>query len=395
MTGGAEHPLKIRWWLRFARGGAVDTAGGNISFRVLGPLAAERDGQPVQLGGLNKRVLLAMLLLNAGRVVSVERLVDGLWDEDPPSTAVNSLQVLVSQLRRALADGTGVAIVTRPPGYLLEPGPAQIDLAHFESLVSSAHQQVQEGRTQQAADSFDRALALWEGPPLADLGSGRFAESARSYLEERRLGALEDYLQVLLEIGRLPDAVRVCSESLASNPLRESLWEKLMLALYRSGRQAEALAQYRRCRHLLLDQLGVEPMPRLQQLEQQMLNHDETLLSDRSAGTTTVAPARKVGAETVALAQRLDAMVTLADGTSVPLSDRVVLGRDEDCDIVLTDEAVSRRHAEIRLASGRHILLDLSSSNGTWVKGEPVLQHLLHDGDAFQVGGQVLVYRTG
>jgi DNA-binding SARP family transcriptional activator len=306
---------------------------------------------------------------------------------------LNSLQVLVSQLRRTLADG-GVSIATRSPGYALEPGSATIDLMSFEQLVATAHRQVQEGRRGEAAASFDKALALWQGPPLSDLGPGSFADSARTYLEERRQGALEDHVQVLLDLGRLPDVVRICTDFLTESPLRESMWEKLMLALYRSGRQAEALAAYRRCRSILLDELGVEPMPRLQQLEQQMLNHDATLLPDRSAGTTTVAPIRKVGAETVSLAKRLEAVLTLTDGTSYPLSDRVVLGRQEDCDIVLADEAVSRRHAEIRLASGRHILLDLSSSNGTWVRGEPVLQHLLRDGDMFQIGEQELVYRT-
>jgi pSer/pThr/pTyr-binding forkhead associated (FHA) protein len=168
-----------------------------------------------------------------------------------------------------------------------------------------------------------------------------------------------------------------------------------MLGLYRSGRQAEALAQYRRCRSLLLDELGVEPMPRLRRLEQQMLNHDATLMPDRAPGSTTVAPARPTGVDTVAVAPRLEASLILADGSSVALSDRVVLGRQEDCDIVLADEAVSRRHAEIRLANGQRILLDLSSSNGTWVRGEPVLQHLLRDGDVLQLGGQVMRYRTG
>jgi SARP family transcriptional regulator, regulator of embCAB operon len=372
----------------------VETAEGNMSFRVLGPLAAEYRGHPVRLGGLNTRVLLGMLLLNAGRVVSVERLVDGVWGEDPPHTAVNSLQVLVSQLRRAFAFEGGAAIVTRPPGYALEPGLAQIDLVTFEALVSTAHQQIQDGRPREAADSFDQALRLWQGPPLEDLGSGGFAESARTYLEERRLGALEDYVQVLLDLGRLADLVRICTETLANNPLRESLWEKLMLALYRSGRQAEALAQYRRCRDLLLDELGVEPMPRLQQLEQQMLSHDETLLADGAAASTTVAPMRRVGVETVAVVPRLDATLTLTDGTSIPLGARALVGRQDDCDVLLTDESVSRHHAEIRLASGRHILLDLSSSNGTWVGGEPVLQHLLRDGDVLQIGTQSLVYRT-
>lgn len=369
----------------------------SASFGVLGPLLLERDGGPSSIGGLKPRVVLAMLLMNVGRVVSVQRLVDGLWGDAPPDGVSNTLQVHVSQLRRRLVD-TDAAVVTQPPGYLLQVAPGRLDLLRFEELSQQARDRAASGHLSDAAALMHDALGLWRGAPLEDLDSGPFADSARAFLEERRLGAVDDRLQLLLDLRRDREVVEACEEILTAHPLRESVWEKLILSLYRSGRQAESLARYRECRSTLLDELGVEPMPRLRLLEQQILNHDRRLDPGPRGTGALVVPVRErtrsSGTATVVRSNRLDAVLVLEDGATVPLSDRVVLGRQPDCDVVLDDASVSRRHAEIRLANGRHVLLDLSSTNGTWRAGEPVMQHCLSDDDVFSIGDRVLRYRT-
>jgi hypothetical protein len=206
-------------------------------------------------------------------------------------------------------------------------------------------------------------------------------------------------MRLLLDLGRDREVIETCEATLASHPLRESLWEKLILALYRSGRQADALAKYRACRRVLLEELGVEPMPRLRTLEQQILNHDARLdPAPPRTGTMVVVSSssnkRPSGKATVVRPQRLESELMLADGRTLPLGNRIVLGRHPDCDVVLDDSLVSRRHAEIRLANGSHVLLDLSSSNGTWMGDRLVHQHRLENGDTFQIGDQVLRYRT-
>lgn len=366
-------------------------------FGVLGPLLAEVAGAPVALGGPRPRAVLAMLLLHAGRVVSTERLIDGVWGEDVPEGAGNTLQAHVSHLRRVLAGGDA-PVLTERPGYLIRVTGDQLDLLHFEAFTQEAQSRAQAGQSGEAADLFGQALALWRGPPLEDLGSCPFADTARTFLEERRLAAIDDRLGLLLDLGQDRQVIEGCEAALSEQPLRESLWERLIVALYRSGRQAEALARFRECRATLLDELGVEPMPRLRALEVQILNHDPRLAPDRRRTDEMVVPPRPQpepsGTATVLRSRRLDARLVGLDGRTTPLGERIVLGRHPGCDVVLADASVSRRHAEIRLVNGRHLLLDLASSNGTWVNGEPVLQHRLGDGDVVQLGDQKLTYQT-
>ena len=368
-----------------------------LRFGVLGPLLVEHGEHAVPVRS-RQRLILAMLLMNAGRPVSVDRLIDGVWGDQPPDGSVNTLQVHISQLRRALAAGDAT-ILTQPPGYLLRSSPAQLDLLMFEKLAHQGNDLLAAGEHAQAAQALGDALALWRGPPLENLPDGPFVASARTFLDERRLGVTEDRLRLLLKLGRDREAIEVGEGVLATHPLRESVWETVILALYRSGRQADALARYRACRELLLDELGVEPMPGLQMLERQILNHDRMLVpAVRPTSALVIPTGPRPGKETVGAtvlrSQRMDAVLVLADGAVVPLPERVVLGRHPDCDVVLRDAQVSRRHAEVRLVSGRHMLLDLSSSNGTWIGDQPVMQHLLNDGDAFRVGDQLITYRT-
>lgn len=368
-----------------------------VHFGVLGPMLVEHGTQTILLRG-RQRVLLAMLLMNSGRAVSVDRLIDGLWGESPPDNSLNTLQVHMSQLRRAL-DAGSASIVTQSPGYLLKVGVDQLDLMQFEELVHRGNDLLGSEERAEAARVLGQALDLWRGPPLEDLGDSPFVDSARTFLTERRLGVTEDRLRLLLKLGRDREVIEAGEVLLASHPLRESVWEAVVLALYRSGRQADALARYRDCRNLLLDELGVEPMPGLQMLERQILNHDQVLVPAVRQTSALVIPTQdasgvSAAATTVKRPRRLDAALVLADGTVVPLSARMVLGRHPDCDVALHDPQVSRRHAEVRLVSGQHMLLDLSSSNGTWMNDQPILQQRLSHGDVFRLGDEVIAYRT-
>ena len=241
-----------------------------LEFRILGPVEVTDDGAPLQLGGQKQRALLALLLLNPNRVVSTDRIMDALWGEQVPRTAATSLQNFVSQLRKLL--GSDV-LVTKPPGYQLRVAADQLDLEKFVHLV-------EESRGEPAAErttTLRRALALWRGPPLADLGFEAFAQSEIARLEELRLAALEDRVEAELESGRHSDLIGELEAFADENPLRERLRSQLMLALYRSGRQAEALQIYHDTRRVLVDELRIEPSPTLQQLHGAILRQDPGL----------------------------------------------------------------------------------------------------------------------
>jgi DNA-binding SARP family transcriptional activator len=246
-----------------------------LEFRILGPLEVADDGELMQLSGQKQRALLALLLLDVNRVVSTDRIVDALWGEEPPRTAATSLQNFVSQLRKLL--GSDV-LVTKPPGYQLRIAPEQLDLERFTRLVEEARAEPPAER----AAKLRRALALWRGPPLADLGFEAFAQQEIGRLEELRLAALEDRVEAELEAGRHSDLVGELEAFADEHPLRERLRSHLMLALYRSGRQAEALQIYHDTRRVLVDELGIEPSPSLQQLHGAILRQDPGLEEGQS-----------------------------------------------------------------------------------------------------------------
>jgi len=248
-----------------------------IEFRLLGPVEVVRSDSAVGLGGRRQRSTLAVLLLNAGRVVSVERLADDLYGGAAPATAVTQVQRHVSELRRLLPEAR---LETVPPGYVLRVEPDQLDLHRFERLVAQGIDRLERDDTAGARDLLHGALELWRGPALADLADEPFAQSAIGRLEELRLAALEHQLAADLALGRASNVVPELEALVAENPLRERLVEHLMLALYRSGRQADALAVYRAWRADLIEQLGLEPGPTLRRLELAILHHDPKLAAD-------------------------------------------------------------------------------------------------------------------
>jgi DNA-binding SARP family transcriptional activator/pimeloyl-ACP methyl ester carboxylesterase len=245
-----------------------------MEFRVLGPLEAVVDGQPLALGGTKQRALLARLLLDNGRTLSIDRLVDELWGDTPPDTARKMVQVYVSRLRKLLPEGT---LRTRPPGYQLEIPAGTLDLEQFEALRAAGRDALAERRYEPAAEQLRDALALWRGPALAEFGDEAFARTEGARLEALRAAAREERIQADLELGNPADLVAELEPLVAQHPLREQLRAQLMLALYRAGRQADALAVYHDARRALADELGIEPSQALRDLERRILQHDPTL----------------------------------------------------------------------------------------------------------------------
>jgi DNA-binding SARP family transcriptional activator len=241
-------------------------------FRLLGPLEVVEDGSSLALGGGKQRALLAMLLLHANEVVGTDRLIDELWGESPPLTVNKSIHVYVSRLRKELGEER---LVTRSPGYVLHVEPDELDLQRFEALLAEARDGDADAAT--TARTLREALALWRGSPLADLAYEPFAQSAIARLEELRWAALEARIDADLASGRHEELVGELQALVAEHPLRERLHAQLMLALYRSGRQADALEAYRTARELLMDELGLDPGEELRRLEAAILRQDPAL----------------------------------------------------------------------------------------------------------------------
>jgi YVTN family beta-propeller protein len=265
---------------------------GMIRFGVLGPLTAVRGGHEVGLGARKQRALLAILLLHANEFVTTDRLIDGIWNERPPSTAGHSIQVYVSGLRKALESGSDEKLFeAQPGGYLLRLVPEQLDATQFEALVAEAKERLAAGSAREGAEILREAIGLWRGPALGDLAYEPFASPECERLEEHLLSAREELIDAELKLDRHSSLIGELQRLVAEHPLREHLRGQLMLALYRSGRQAEALAAYRDLRSHLVEELGIEPGPQLQKLEQTVLRQDPSLDSAQSAMTAPQAPA--------------------------------------------------------------------------------------------------------
>jgi predicted ATPase/DNA-binding SARP family transcriptional activator len=270
----------------------------NLSFGILGPLEVWGDGALIGLGGARQRALLAILLLHANRVVPIERLVDLLWGDEPPETAINSLQVHVSQLRRVLeperAPGSPAGLlVHRPSGYMLAVEPDQLDVHRFEQLAREGGRALTDGEPERAASLLHDALVLWRGPALDDFADELFAVAARARLEELRLTTLEDRIQADMALRQHASLIAELQALVREHPLRERLGGQLMLCLYRAGRQAEATEVFQRTRRRLVEELGLEPGPELQALLTRILEQDPAL--EVESTSAPLVPARVRG----------------------------------------------------------------------------------------------------
>jgi predicted ATPase/DNA-binding SARP family transcriptional activator len=253
-------------------GSAVDRSRGAVEFRVLGPIEAVVDGQTVPLGGPRQRALLALLLLRPGRTVSADQLIDSMWAEEPPEGAATTIRSYVSKLRSSLGDSA--PIHGNSSGYAIQVSTDEIDAPNFDRLVRGADEQKRLGNVHGAAEQLRRALELWRGNPFGDLAADGPLRVEADRLEELRLHAFEQRFDCDLALGRAAEIVDELEAAVAHYPFREQLWRLLMLALYHSGRQADALAAYGRARTMLDEQLGIDPSTELQALEGQILRQE-------------------------------------------------------------------------------------------------------------------------
>jgi DNA-binding SARP family transcriptional activator len=273
-----------------------------LEYRILGPLEVAANGRAVPLGGTKQRALLAVLLLHRSAVVPTDRLVEDLWGAEAPAAAAKTVQVHVSRLRKALGNA---ALETRAGGYALNVEAESVDLFRFEDLTQDGRRLLAAGDPAAARAAFGEALALWRGPPLADFAYEPFAQTEISRLEELRVAALEDRIDADLALGETASLVPELEALIASHPLRERLRRQLMLALYRGGRQADALRAYREARSAL-DDLGIEPARALRELEAAILRHDPSL-------DPTVRPGRRAAGVFVGREQELSQLLAGLD----------------------------------------------------------------------------------
>jgi len=267
-----------------------------MDFRILGPLEVLANGRPLALGGAKPRAVLAVLLLHVNETVSVDSLIDALWGESAPNGAVQSVRVHISRLRKVLENGRAEGdppsvLVTTAGGYELRVGGDNLDLSRFEGLFAEGQRALAEERPERAAELLSQALALWRGPALADLAFEPFAQAEAARLDELRVAAFEDRIEADLALGRHAAVASELEPLITAHPLRERLRRLQMLALYRSGRQAEALEAYRSARQTLVDEIGVEPGTELRELHEAILRQDPALEAPAAAEPPATPPA--------------------------------------------------------------------------------------------------------
>jgi DNA-binding SARP family transcriptional activator len=312
-----------------------------VEFRILGPLEVVEGDRVLMLGGSRQRALLALLLTRSNEVVSADRLIEELWPREPPQNAANALQYHVSQLRKSLSASD--AIVTQPPGYLIRVGPNDLDLLRFERLVGEAERAAPEP----AAQLLREALSLWRGPPLADVAHEPFAQVETLRLEEVRVRALELRLEADLALGRHSDLVGELEALVREHPLRERLRGALMRALYGSGRQAEALEAYRQTRTTFVDELGIEPSPALQELEQAMLRQDPGLTAPPALPVSE--PPERAIVAVVRDAEREDDLLAIAEPLCRRRRHELILVRllEDDSDLAEVNASLAARRRSL------------------------------------------------
>jgi DNA-binding SARP family transcriptional activator len=297
------------------------------------------EGGVVPLTGRKQRALLTLLLLHANRIVSSDVLIEELWDASSPDTGRAALRVRIHELRKLLPDDV---LQTRTPGYTVRVDPDRLDLHRFEQLLEEGRRSLDAGAAGDASRVLGEALALWRGPPLADVANERFAQAAAARLEELRLVALELRLEAEMARGRHAEAVAELESLVGEHPLREQLCRLLMLALYRSGRQADALDAYRRARDVLSGELGLEPSAALRDLERAILRHDPSLDPSPAHGTPPVVPRSVLVADDDGR-PRADRLLAVAESIVRPGTHELILARLVDVDARLAAAAAAVR----------------------------------------------------
>lgn len=359
-----------------------------MEFRILGQLEVMDGDRPVVLTGARTRALLVLLLTSANKVVSVDRLIAELWGTQPPRSTANALQFHISRLRKALAPAEVIA--TRESGYAIQVEPEQLDLLRFERFLVEA----QDAQPDQAARILREALALWRGPALADLEPEPSARAEIGRLEELRLVALEQRINADLALGRRAEVVAELETLTREHPYRETLRAQLMLALYGSGRQAESLAVYRNTRQLLVDELGIEPGPAIQQLEQAILRQDPELDSSAAAVGDSRPPRR--GSITVSLHETdsLDGLLAIAEALARDPPRELILARlieSEDRVAAVTAELAETR-SEL---AARGVLSRVAAYTTSEPGAETVLLATECDSDLLLLAAPADLFKSG
>jgi DNA-binding SARP family transcriptional activator len=365
----------------------------DLSFHVLGRVRAEFGDTELPLGGAQRRALLALLVVNLNRVVGTSSIAEALWPDRAPASVAASIHVAVSGLRAALAaaePGRGETRITRiASGYRLAATPSQSDLARFATARDTGMQALARGRPDQAAEHLRSALAQWSGHALEGVSDLGLVDVATA-LDGERLDALEARIEADLELGRHALVVAELAALLQEVPLRESLWAKHMLALYRCGRQAEALDAYGRVRAKLREELGIEPEPALVALHGRILRQDPMLQPDPGDTGRAVPVAALTERGGIALP---DADVVAPDGRVYPVGDGLSLGRLPGSTIQIDDPRVSRLHAAIRATASGYVLADLQSTNGTFVNGALLVEPVrLNGGETIRIASSDFVF---
>ncbi len=363
----------------------------SVAVRVLGPLEIAVGGSSLALGGPKQRAVLAVLLLDNGHVVPLNRIIDIVWGDSAGDGTRNLVQVYVSNLRRALEPVAAVVgadvIQTRRPGYLIDLSADVLDLAAFERLTTSARRSVQESHPRRAVAELTEALALWRGRALADLADEEGLGSATTSLNRARLTAQVDLLELEIDLGRHRDVLDRASALLTANALDERLRGLMMVALYRSGRQADALACFQEGRRLLVDELGIDPGPQLRRIEDLILRQAPELAAPTD-GASETALSTILGSSLAA-----PACLVLGDRRVALTAAVTTIGRRADQTIVLSDDRASRTHAVIRRSINGYELVDAGSTNGTRHNGERVSGPVvLQPGDEIAIGTTVLQF---
>ena len=346
-----------------------------LGFGVLGPLQMTVDGTPVPLGTPKQRAVLAMLVINRNRPVSIDALINAAWDQWPPAEARASLHSYVSNLRRLLGKA-GVdprtVLVSEPPGYRLNVAEIACDIGRFITEKNAGAQAAASGKFEFASRHLKSALAEWRGPVLDDLRELQFVDAFATALTEDKVLAHTAFAEAEIACGRAYAVIGELEALTVEHPYREPLWAQLITAYYLAQRQSDALDAYRRLKDTLAEDLGIDPGPGIQELHSRVLRQ-EPLDSKQSAQATAVDTLVSIDHRTAVNPQSAVAHMRDALGRPHPLVAAATrVGRLEDNDIVIDDVAVSRHHAVIIDTGTSFVITDLRSANGIYVGEERV-----------------------
>ena len=361
-----------------------------LEFSVFGRIEVLHGVRPVDLGGRMQRTVLSILLVSVNRVVPTERLIDQLWDGEPPASAGGALQVYIANLRRALEPDRAPrtppgVLLTQPPGYLLRLDPQAFDVARFESLVGEGRALLAARQWAPARDVLIRALSTWRDTPYADLALEAWARPEVARLGDLRAAAGQDLAEARLGLGEDSLAADELERLVVAEPFRERGWELLALALYRCGRQADALRTLAEVRRILAEEVGLEPRPSLKELESDILRHAPGL--ERALVPSAEAPEEDGYLEVCSA--RGHHLVSLR-------TDRLTIGRSSSSGLPVADATVSRTHAIVERHDGGWSVRDAGSANGTFLNGVAVAAEPqgLQPGDQIGVGGTRVFFRS-